>query len=128
MVATDPDSDIGTSSEPDNIMARHEDPYYHEPADRTYETNPTGIRRSENSGADENTVACAMIDDRDHVDEPVARKGHNIQTGVVQSGEVEMTPRGAGGERAGGILHRPFQGPHRLGEEQHTGPDQLPQQ
>ena len=34
VVATDPDSVIGPNSEPDNIMARHKDPYHHEPAEK----------------------------------------------------------------------------------------------
>ena len=84
-VATGPDSD------PDNIIARKVDPSKHEPADKTVGTNPTGIR-SEDSGVDENTVACAMDDDRGHVDEPVTSEGQNVPPGFIQPGEVEMTP------------------------------------
>ena len=110
-VATGPDSD------PDNIIARKVYPSKHEAADKTVGTNPTGIR-SEDSGVDENTVACAMDDDRGHVDEPVTSEGHNVPPD---------DPRGVGGEGAGVVLHRPSQDPNRLSEEQHAGIDQLPQ-
>ena len=72
---------------------RKEDPSQREPANKTDGTSPTGIARSEDSGADgtgDNTVACAMDDDRGHGDEPVAREGHDVPTGVVQHGVEEV--------------------------------------